>query len=1052
MDIKTKQSVLTKYHIDPDTKKPTSVPVVEKQQVHPLKNLIQMVGEVKKNKKIQIIDRDMIPVNKPEKITQPYHYYVDYEQNLIHFHPDIAGQTIEYKYEDMGVTVISANKIFTKQDEKGNVVELLEDIINMGREAIDVMLTIGGVAIIMKRLEDDIKEGYEVSDKIQADIQQAKDEILNVRGNKEVIIKSSDWTLNSWVSGGYTYKTYEKEITHDLNSENLHVTAKNSDTKEAVTIGYKILDKTRILLKSDEAINMSVILSASYYHATQTISDNIAEEVVKARKGKIDLKTKIDDIDSQLDNIAIDVQSLGFKEGTNSNKDLNTKLIQSLIDNYNDLVLYFPSGINRLGHLNLGTDKNITFRGKSSSFATSVNKSVTNPRIIDTYTRIVVDDENEYWLEHDNCSIIFDKISVLNCKISEDNIITPLKNMTMIKTNSNSTKGKVFASESSFIGWKILSGDRDVLTKSEDLLHSCWLASRCRFTQNEVALSQLVDSRIIDCSFNKNDYGIMLKGNCGFSTIVNNRLEWNINNGIYVYGTHDVTINNNEFDRNSLAGCYIDGMRNGSLIGNVFRRNGALGTLESDNYEENVHYVVKNCDNVKVKNNTTRAMSTLDTSTGGKRRPSNVCKVVDNNHLIFKDNDLLGCTKSNKLEASKIENNINSIIDNLTDFSTTNKTKLPEIHFMNGSNDEDATLIKCSNGINVLIDCGDESTGNWLCDRLNKLGVTKLDYLFITHSHSDHVGGAVAVIERMKPSILYYKDITWELPSVETSWKTQEYHQKMIDKAKEIGVKLVKLTQLTTLNITDKEYFTFYNASIYSDLSDYNMNSLMIGYDYLGTKVLIQSDCLSEVANNKYNGQIGKVDLLKMVHHGGKDKTSKSWLNELRPDYTYYSHEDNDNLEYYKALTLTKLFTRDYNSHHSGCFIITSCGVTPTSTVKENKLANKIISFENKNCYVDNCGEVVENGFIECNGGMYYVRDWYIDKTGSYGDWIYVDDDSYCLYADGSFVRNEWVKSKVSNAWYYCSANGRPYKNTTTIIGTESVTFDENGKANKNFD
>ena len=315
LEFKKKQSVLTKYHIDPDTKKPITVPVVEKQQVHPLKNLIQMVGEVKKNKKIQIIDRDMIPVNKPEKITQPYHYYVDYEQNLIHFHPDIAGQTVEYKYEDMGVTVISANKIFTKQDEKGNVIELLEDIIRLGREAIDVMETIGGVAIVMKRLEDDIKEGYEVSDKIQADIQQAKDEILSVRGNKEVIIKSSDWTLNVDV--------YEKEITHDLNSENLHVTARNSDTKEAVTIGYKILDKTRILLKSDEAINMSVVLSASYYHATQTISDDIAEEVVKSRKGETSLDVKITKIDEQLDNKATYFENISAMKSSNKVK-INT--------------------------------------------------------------------------------------------------------------------------------------------------------------------------------------------------------------------------------------------------------------------------------------------------------------------------------------------------------------------------------------------------------------------------------------------------------------------------------------------------------------------------------------------------------------------------------------------------------------------------------------------------------------------------------------------------------------------------------------------------------
>lgn len=293
IDFEKKQSIITKYNIDPSTKLPISIPVTESQQVHPLKNLIQMMGIPKKNKKIQILSNDMIPVKRPEQITKAYHYYVDYDQGIIHFHPDAAGNTVEFKYEDIGVTLVSANKIYTKQDEKGNVIELLEDIIKHGREAIDVMITIGGVAVIMKRLEDDIKEGYEVSDKIQADIQQAKDEILSVRGNREVIVKSSDWVLNGDV--------YEKEITHDLNSENLHVTAKNSDTKEACTIGYKILDKTRILLKSDEAINMSVILSASYYHATQTISDDIAEEVVKARKGETGLDVKITKIDEQLD-------------------------------------------------------------------------------------------------------------------------------------------------------------------------------------------------------------------------------------------------------------------------------------------------------------------------------------------------------------------------------------------------------------------------------------------------------------------------------------------------------------------------------------------------------------------------------------------------------------------------------------------------------------------------------------------------------------------------------------------------------------------------------
>ena len=784
-----------------------------------------------------------------------------------------------------------------------------------------------------------------------------------------------------------------------------------------------------------------------------TNSEAVKVETNKNLKDKLlEINTDIEQANSLLHNIAIDVESLGFNEGINSNKELNTQLIQTVIDNHDDLVLYFPSGINRLGHLNLGTNKNITFRGKSSSFATSVNKSVSNPRIMDTYTRIVVDDENEYWLEHDNCTIIFEKISIMNCEIDRNGKVTPLKQMTLVKTNSNATKGKVFTTESSFIGWHNLGGHRDALTKNESLLHSCWLASRCRFTENAVALSQLVDSRIIDCSFNKNDWAIVLKGNCGFSTITNNRLEWNRKNGVYVNGAHEVIINDNEFDRNLLAGCYIEKMKNGSLMHNVFRRNGALDTLEKDDYENNVHYVVKDCDNVKVKDNSTKAMQTLDTSAGGKTRPSNVCKVVDNNHLIFKDNDLLGCTRSNKVEGSKIENNINSIIDNLSDFASTNKITSPEVHFINCSSDKDVTLIKCSNGINVLIDCGDETTGNQLCDRLNNLGVTKLDYLFITHSHSDNIGGAITVIERMKPSMLYYKDITWELPSIETQLRTLEYHNSMIDKARELKIKLVKLTQLTKLNITEKECFTFYNCGLYSDASDYNMNSLMIGYDYLGTKVLVQGDCYSSIAYSKYKDQIGKIDLLKMVNNGGQDKISKSWLTEIRPSCTFYSHEYNNNLEYYKALTLTKLYTRDYNMNNSSCFIITTSGVVPTSTIRENKLADKIITLENKKYYVDICGNLVQNGIIEHDGKLYHIKDGCIEIPDSHEDLLYINDVAYCLYSDGSFVRNAWVKSKIKNTWYYCGADGILYKNTSIIIGTEKVTFDAEYNANKTFD
>ena len=81
-----------------------------------------------------------------------------------------------------------------------------------------------------------------------------------------------------------------------------------------------------------------------------------------------------------------------------------------------------------------------------------------------------------------------------------------------------------------------------------------------RFRNNIIGLTQLVDSRIIDCSFNKNDYAIIMKKNSGFSTILGNRIEWNNQRAITVINAHDVTISNNEFDRNSKAGLVVDNL------------------------------------------------------------------------------------------------------------------------------------------------------------------------------------------------------------------------------------------------------------------------------------------------------------------------------------------------------------------------------------------------------------------------------------------------------------------------------------------------------------
>ena len=226
-----------------------------------------------------------------------HEFKVDYEQGIVYFHPKAIGKTIVVEYYGKGYELISASRVFTKYDKYGNVIETLEDVIDSvykikptldriskSEELIDqIHSDLDKAEIIVPQLNELVTESERVKEELDEVINAAQDDInmIKAAGNTEVLINVDEWVLNGTM--------YEKEITHDLNSENVHVSFKNADTKEGATIGYKIIDKTRILLKSDEAINLSVTLSASYYKPL--INTDVDEgEIVGAREGKASLR------------------------------------------------------------------------------------------------------------------------------------------------------------------------------------------------------------------------------------------------------------------------------------------------------------------------------------------------------------------------------------------------------------------------------------------------------------------------------------------------------------------------------------------------------------------------------------------------------------------------------------------------------------------------------------------------------------------------------------------------------------------------------------------
>ena len=74
----------------------------------------------------------------------------------------------------------------------------------------------------------------------------------------------------------------------------------------------------------------------------------------------------------------------------------------------------------------------------------------------------------------------------------------------------------------------------------------------------------------------------------------------------------------------------------------------------------------------------------------------------------------------------------------------------------------------------LLIDCGTRSTGSDVVEYLKNQGIEKIDYVFGTHPHEDHMGGMYDVITNFEIGKII-------LPKVEAGEVTTNWYMKLIN-------------------------------------------------------------------------------------------------------------------------------------------------------------------------------------------------------------------------------------------------------------------------------
>ena len=185
---------------------------------------------------------------------------------------------------------------------------------------------------------------------------------------------------------------------------------------------------------------------------------------------------------------------------------------------------------------------------------------------------------------------------------------------------------------------------------------------------------------------------------------------------------------------------------------------------------------------------------------------------------------------------------------------------------------------------------------------LKSKGITKINYLILTHGDYDHIGEANNLVIKFKvEKVIFncgsYNDLEKEL--IKVLDKKNIKHYSCI---KELNVDNNKLYFLQT-----KEY------------DNENDNSNVIYTKMNGYKFMFMADAGIEKEKDilgEYD--ISNIDVLKVGHHGSKTSSSRTFIDEINPKYSIISVGKNNryghpNKEVLNNLENSKIYRTDQN-------------------------------------------------------------------------------------------------------------------------------------------